>query len=206
MIQFENLNIDTVQRIVKGDKVPDVSQEIVLYVQQIDYASKVFKGNIQNAAVRIREKFPMISHRTAQMRVYDAIKYLHAGDESIPSRLWSLYYADKYEGLASMYASKPNLAKYAIRCILEAERCRKDAAGNDIPTELLKQRVTLVSPDAKNERLAITDKNITKAFEECLDLIDGEDIPEKEKLRLKQEVSTELGLKLEDADDGSVQD
>lgn len=199
--KFEDLTPETIDRVLKKRDTLNVSPDVVMYILQLDDASKLFKGNVTQAAKKLQEKYGSLTVRTAKERVYDAIKYLHAGENALPSKYWYSYYADKYESIAALYAIKPALAKHSLSALKEAERCRIKASENEVPYELLKTKVQLVSPDVDIERLAINGQNISQSWKQGLQLINDLDISETDKARLIKEFENELGIQ-----DGDVQD
>jgi hypothetical protein len=205
-MKFENLTPEVINCVLAGKEVPNISPDMVQYVMQLDKAAKVFKGNVTKAANLLREKFPELSFRIAKNRVYDAITYLHAGEEALPAKYWLNYYADFYMQLAELYAKSPALAKHSRSCVDKALECRLKAAGNDINPDLLKFKELLISPDVKLDRLNIKEENMLQAWQDILTMIDTYDISETDKKKLRLEASTELGVDYNDElkDDGTI--
>ena len=197
MNKFENLSPEIIQQILIGKELVNIQPDVVQYVLQLDKASKVFKGNVTKAANQLREKFPELSFRTAKERVYDAMRYLHAGDDALPAKYWYNYYADYYQQMAELYSQTKYLAKYAKSCIDKSLECRIKAAGNDVNPELLKFKEQLISPDVKLERLAIKEENMLQAWNDALEMIDSFEISETDKKKLKIETATEIGVDTE---------
>jgi hypothetical protein len=103
-------------------------------------------------------------------------------------------YEVKVKELASLLARSPQTVHYAKACFDAALDCRLKVADTGLPDEMLKIKLQLISPDTKIDRLAITEVNLKKAFEEGLKMIDTFDIPETDRKRITGEFSRELGI------------
>jgi hypothetical protein len=196
---FENLTPATVQAILAGRSAETVSPEVRRFVLELDAAARLFRGNVTKAARALLKECPHLTFRTARERIYDAVRYLNAGEKSLPAREWYHYYADRYEELAALYARSPDTVRYAKGCFDAALECRLKTAGSGVPEELLNIRTFLVSPDISTDRLSITEINLRKAFEDGMKLIGSFDIPETERKRIGKELQEELGV-IEDAE------
>lgn len=192
MTQFDDLSPEVIERILNKNDVQNIAPTIVMYVLQIDSAAKLFKGNITKAATELCRLYPALTHRNAKERIHDAIKYLHAGETALPSKYWHLYYADKYEAMAELYAKTPSLARFSLSAIDRAYECRLKAAENGIPMDLLETKIILTSPDTPIDRLSIRSENLQDAWKNAVALINDCDVSETDRLRLCKETAEEL--------------
>jgi hypothetical protein len=195
---FEELHPEAIRQILEGKNPEAVSADVLQYVYELDTAAKYFKGSVTGAAGHLKEKYPHLSFRTARERVYDAIRYLHAGEKGLPAKHWYSYYADRYEELAAVYSRSPQTVRHAKACFDAALECRLKVSETGLPEEFMKIRMQLVSPDVPVERLSIREFNLKTAFSEGLKLIDSFDISEPDRKRIIGEFGTELGV--EDAE------
>jgi hypothetical protein len=195
--ELENLSPEIIRQILEEKNPDNVSQDVLQYVYELDAAAKLFKGNVTKAAGALREKYPHLSFRTARERIYDAIRYLNAGEKGLPAKHWYNYYADRYEELASLLARSPQTVKFAKACFDAALDCRLKVADTGLPDEFLKMKLQLISPDTKIERLAITETGLKKAFEEGLKMIESFDITETDRRRLVGELAEEMDISQE---------
>jgi hypothetical protein len=191
---FEELAPEVIRSILEEKSPEKVSPDIVQYVHEVDAAAKIFKGNVSKAAGFLQERYPHLSFRTARERVYDAIRYLNAGAKGLAAKEWYNYYADRYESLAALMARSPQTVRYAKSCFDAALECRLKVADTGLPEEFMKVKMQLVSPDTKIDRIAITEVNLTKAFEEGLKMIGEFDVSETERRRIEGEFRSEMGV------------
>lgn len=194
--QLDTFHPDLITAYLETGECKGIPQEIQLFLKQIQWASEIyeFEHNITRCAKKLRARvlanqgFPL-DLRTCKARIYSAIDYFNI-DCNVPIKIWESNYADRYENLATLAASKEDY-KTAKICTDAAVECRRKSSAIT-ETENNYGAVFLISNTMTLEEMGFQKKplkDIARKHNEgfYLKMIDSLDIDRDEKNRLKRD-------------------
>ena len=171
-----------------------IPPKLALYILQLNDAAILNKKHhsISECAKHLQTLYPELSIPTCKSRIYDSINYLN-GDCSVTESAWQLYYADMYMKLFEVNLTAHNFRE-ARTCLHHSKQCRLKASGGAVDPERIKFKPQLVSSDITLERMGIEKKGLQESLNEAITIIEGLDINDNERERLKKEVYQEYNI------------
>jgi len=180
----------------RDEKKYGIPHVLACYIIELNDAVECHKknGSITNAAKALQSRHRHLSISTAKQRIYDSIKYLQV-QSNVTASEWYMYFADEMMKLRDINLLKRDI-KEARVCEMLALQYRIKASANIIDPNRLKYKPLIISPDLEKDRMGIkTSGGILNAYRKLLTIIEQRDVPESEKLRLKDELERELNIK-----------
>lgn len=189
--------IDLFIRTKESEAIPIDMQNIIM---QLVFATQIYskERNISRAATKLQvrvsaEQGIHLSITTAKDRLYSAISYFDV-DSNVEEAVLLRDAANKYEDLVRLALIKGHIS-VADRCLTKALECRLKATAADKQSTL--GVVYLMSDDIRPEDLGFTSKSKKEIARKANDglyikMIEGLDLPETEKQRLRADADVEF--------------
>lgn len=194
--KLDTFHPDIISAFLETGVCQGIPKEIQDFLKQIQWASELFEyeRNITRCAKKLRTRVwanqgIALDPRTCKARIYSAIDYFNI-DCNVSQKIWESNYADRYENLATLAASKQDY-KTAKICTDAAAECRRKSSAisekeNSVGAVfLLSNTLTLEEMGFAKKQL----KNIARKYNDgfYLKMIDSLDIERDEKDRLKRD-------------------
>ena len=164
--KLDKLHPDLIAAFLSTGKCDGIPEDVQLFLKQIQWAAEIYEyeRNISRAAKTLRKRIIAMQHvaidvRTCRARIYEAINYFSI-DNNVSAKVWEDNYADKYEDLAKLCASRGDY-KTQKECYNNALECRRRASQiAEASTDM--GIVFLFSKDLTAEELGYTSENLKK--------------------------------------------
>lgn len=196
-LDFSNIDLGTLQRIVKGGDLSSLSAaerayfDMMEVVRGLNARMRLPGGNkiVTKAGIikLLKSEAYGLSDWMARQVYADSLNFFYT-DEGVPARAWSNIYAEKMDKLGNIAVSMGKL-KEAKSYFTEAAKLRGcyDAAAPEIPEEILNARpVVVYTADPSSMGAAPADR---KKLEHFIDSIP--DLPELARRRVKEDAGIE---------------
>lgn len=191
--KLDKIHPDLIAAFLSTGKCDGIPEDVKLFLKQIQWGAEIYEyeRNISRAAKELRKRIIAMQHvsidvRTCRARIYEAINYFSI-DNNVPIKVWEESFADKYEDLAKLCASRGDY-KTQKECYNNALECRRRASQiAEASTDM--GIVFLFSKDLTAEQLGYTSENLKKIANKYnegfyLNMISSLPIDKKEKKRL----------------------
>lgn len=198
LARIEKLPIEIIQDFRKKGKSLAIPDDLQQYIRELDAVIEIKQvqrfDNISRIARMLVNRFPNLTVRNAEERVYDAYNFFHVGD-SLTEDVWDRVYADKMEDLAQICIAKGK-EEEARRCLKDAHEMRTNSKSKLKPEDF-KGNVYIVSIDVKPEDIGfergnlkeIARKELNGHYRNLINSLDN--ISEVDKARLKADADIE---------------
>lgn len=178
---------EQLQSLIEKGEVKNLPEKVVAYYEQIDFIRCLYnkyesKSFIINA---VTVQWPKLSKYQATNLYYECLNFFNL-DNKVKVEAWANIYADRLDNMARIC--------YELNDFETARRLTMDAAGlrgvgkekpPQVPDELLDRRPVFYTIRLKDIGLPEANRN------ELAALIDGLDIPERERSRIRKEALIE---------------
>ena len=195
--QLDIYHPDMISAFLETGECQGIPEEIQKFLKQIQWASEIYEyeHNITRCARKLKERIYAnqgihVDPRTCKARIYAAIDYFNI-DCNVSIKIWESNYADRYENLATLAASKSDY-KTAKICIDAARECRQrssaiaETENNFGAVFLISNTLTLEDAGFQKKQLKDIARKHNEGF--YLKMIDSlENIDREDKDRLKRD-------------------
>lgn len=194
--RLDTFHPDLIASFLETGVCAGIPQEIQDFLKQIQWAAELFEyeRNITRCSKKLRSRIlasqgKPVDLRTCKARIYSAIEYFNI-DCTVSQKIWEANFADRYENLATLAASKQDY-KTAKICTDAAAECRRRSTAI-AEAENSFGAVFLISNTLSIEEMGFKKKSLKEIARKHNEgfyskLIDSLEIDEEEKDRLKRD-------------------
>lgn len=198
LAKIDTFHPDLISAFLENGRCDGIPEEIQVFLKQMQWASELFEyeRNITRCSKKLQARILAnqnlrVDIRTCKARIYSAIDYFNI-DCNVSQRIWEANFADRYENLATLSASKEDY-KTAKICTDAALECRRRSSAI-AESESGFGAVFLINNTLSLEDMGFHKKplkEIARKHNEgfYLKMIDSLDIDKKEKERLMRDAN-----------------